>query len=282
MLFFFFIILILCFLQPLLCGKLFFSLILLRSSVAVPMPALVDYGGDDEYYPGGSFYSNPMDLDAFLPTSSHVDLYFCPSKRALICAPVVFGGGEFEQDCTPSIQALPDECLFEIFRHPHSARERSSCAGVSKRWLMLLSTIRKAEICKSRSTCISQMVECSNVEQQNTEFDEISVVNCDEDQEDESNGFLTRCLDGKKATDVRLAAIAVGTSGRGGLGNFQFEEVTLLVELPTLVFRPLPTVALLFGCFLCGMYLLEPNLQHRFKEMVDFLVEEWEEEGLYY
>lgn len=183
------------------------------------MPALLNYGGDDEYYPGGSFYSSPMDLDALLPTSSHVDLYFRPSKRARIGAPVVFGGREFEQECKPSIEALPDECLFEIFRHLHSARERSSCAGVSKRWLMLLSTVRKAEICKSRSVLISQMVECSNVDQQKSESNEISVVNCDEDQEDESNGFLTRCLEGKKSTDVRLAAIAVGTSGRGGLGK---------------------------------------------------------------
>ncbi|XP_022143144.1 EIN3-binding F-box protein 1-like [Momordica charantia] len=169
------------------------------------MPALVNYGGDDEYYPGGSFYPSPMDLDGLLPTSSHVDLYFRPSKRARIGAPVVFGGRELELESSrPSIEALPDECLFEIFRHLHSARERSSCAGVSRRWLMLLSTIRKAEICK---------------EQQKPESDDISIMNGDDDQEVESNGFLTRCLEGKKATDVRLAAIAVGTSGRGGLGK---------------------------------------------------------------
>ncbi|XP_022946703.1 EIN3-binding F-box protein 1-like [Cucurbita moschata] len=168
------------------------------------MPALVNYGGDDECYPGGSFYSSPMDLDGLLPTSSHVDLYFRPSKRARIGASVVFRGREFEQECKQSIDVLPDECLFEIFRHLDSARERSSCAGVSKRWLMLLSTIHKDEICKSRSTSNVRMVEESKPES---------------DREDESNGFLTRCLEGKKATDVRLAAIAVGTSGCGGLGK---------------------------------------------------------------
>ncbi|KZV18880.1 Ein3-binding f-box protein 4 [Dorcoceras hygrometricum] len=33
------------------------------------------------------------------------------------------------------------------------------------------------------------------------------------------DGYLTRCVEGKKATDVRLAAIAVATSTRGGLGK---------------------------------------------------------------
>lgn len=172
---------------------------------------VIGFSGDDE------FYSSPMDLDGLLPSSSHVDLYFRPSKRARIGASVVFGGRQLEQECKPSIDGLPDECLFEIFTHLHSARERSSCAGVSKRWLMLLSSIRKAEICKSRSAATYQMVECSNVEEQKPESEKISIVNCDEDRE--SNGFLTRCLEGKKATDVRLAAIAVGTSGRGGLGK---------------------------------------------------------------
>jgi EIN3-binding F-box protein len=40
----------------------------------------------------------------------------------------------------------------------------------------------------------------------------------DDDLEIECNGYLTRSVDDKKATDLRLAAIAVGTSGRGGLG----------------------------------------------------------------
>ncbi|MCI90277.1 EIN3-binding F-box protein 1-like, partial [Trifolium medium] len=51
----------------------------------------------------------------------------------------------------------------------------------------------------------------------------VSVVetnSSDESDEDfEDDGFLTRRLEGKKATDVRLAAIAVGTGCRGGLGN---------------------------------------------------------------
>ncbi|PIA32403.1 hypothetical protein AQUCO_04500187v1 [Aquilegia coerulea] len=38
-------------------------------------------------------------------------------------------------------------------------------------------------------------------------------------QEIESDGYLTRCLEGKKATDIRLASITVGTGSCGGLGK---------------------------------------------------------------
>ncbi|KAL2545200.1 EIN3-binding F-box protein 1-like [Forsythia ovata] len=40
-----------------------------------------------------------------------------------------------------------------------------------------------------------------------------------EDLEIDADGYLSRCLEEKKATDVRLAAIAVGTRNCGGLGK---------------------------------------------------------------
>ncbi|XP_041006055.1 EIN3-binding F-box protein 1-like [Juglans microcarpa x Juglans regia] len=166
------------------------------------MSTLVNCSGDDEFYPGGSFYSNPADLGRLFSIGSHVDVYCPPSKRARISAPFLFGGNEFEQDKKPSIEILPQECLFEIFRRIPEGKERSSCACVSKQWLMLLSSIRKAEICKE--------LPISN---------NVDMVTGDESQDLESDGYLTRCLVGKKATDVRLAAIAVGTSSRGGLGK---------------------------------------------------------------
>ncbi|KAG5599454.1 hypothetical protein H5410_030824 [Solanum commersonii] len=49
----------------------------------------------------------------------------------------------------PSIEILPDECLFEVFKRLPSGQERSVCACASKRWLMLLSIIHKDEIAKS-------------------------------------------------------------------------------------------------------------------------------------
>ncbi|OIV99909.1 hypothetical protein TanjilG_26247 [Lupinus angustifolius] len=153
----------------------------------------MDFSGDDELYHGSS-----LDLGRLYSIGSNVDVYYPPTKRARITAPFIF---DRVQDRKPSIEVLPDECLFEIFRRLPSAKERTSCACVSKQWLMLLSSICKAEI------------------ERNTSSDDIEKISSNEDQDIEGDGYLTRCLEGKKATDVRLAAIAVGTSGRGGLGK---------------------------------------------------------------
>ncbi|KAJ7978923.1 EIN3-binding F-box protein 1-like [Quillaja saponaria] len=48
---------------------------------------------------------------------------------------------------------------------------------------------------------------------------DIEMITDDEDQDLQSEGYLSRSLEEKKATDVRLAAIAIGTSSRGGLGK---------------------------------------------------------------
>ncbi|CAL0330498.1 unnamed protein product [Lupinus luteus] len=157
------------------------------------MPTLLNYTGDDELYSGSS-----LDLGRLYTIGSNVDVYYSPNKRARIAAPFIF---DCKQDQKSSIEVLPDECLFEIFRRLPSAKERSSCACVSKQWLMLMSSICKAEIERS------------------TSFDDVQMISSDEDQDIEGDGYLTRCLEGTKATDVRLAAIAVGTSGRGGLGK---------------------------------------------------------------
>ncbi|KAM7268768.1 hypothetical protein ACFE04_010934 [Oxalis oulophora] len=154
------------------------------------MPALVNYSGDDEFYSGNSF---PVDLGRLCSIGSHVDVYCPPRKRARIAAP-------FEHNKQPSIDVLPDECLYEIFKHmPAESKERSMSAFVSKHWLSLMTSIRKSEFCK---------------EKVNPDSGDTDTIPCDSD-----DGFLTRCLEGKKATDLRLAAIAVGTSSRGGLGK---------------------------------------------------------------
>lgn len=182
------------------------------------MPTLVNCRGDDEFYPGGSFYSNPVDLGRLFSIGSHVDVYRPPCKRARISAPFVFGGNEFEEDKKPSIDVLPEECLFEIFRRVPEGKERSSCACVSKRWLMLLSSIRKAD----------------DIHKEVPVSDNVDMVTGNEDQDLESDGYLTRCLEGKKATDVRLAAIAVGTRGRGGLGKLSIRGSNSLRGVTTL------------------------------------------------
>ncbi|KAF2318054.1 hypothetical protein GH714_041386 [Hevea brasiliensis] len=140
------------------------------------MPALVNYGGDDEFYSTGSFRTNPIDLGRFYSIGSHVDIYSPPCKRARTSSPFLYGIFEPEQNKQPSIDVLPDECLFEIFR----LAERETTVPVS---------------------------------------DDVEMVSCAENGETGNNGYLTRSLEGKKATDMRLAAISVGTSGHGGLGK---------------------------------------------------------------
>lgn len=149
-------------------------------------------------------YSNLMDSSLILSLGPHVDVYCPPRKRSRISAPFILRSPKIEEEKPCSIDVLPDECLFEIFRRLPGAQERRSCAFVSKRWLMLQSSIRQAEIC-STSPVTDDVVMSSASE--------------DQEQESEAEGYLTRCLEGKKATDIRLASIAVGTSARGGLGK---------------------------------------------------------------
>lgn len=158
------------------------------------MSKLFGFAGDDDFFPGGSIYTNPKEPSLFLSLGRHVDVYFPSNKRSRISAPFVFSGERFEQKRQTSIEVLPDECLFEIFRHLQG-EERSACACVSKRWLGLLSNLSRDELCSKDSA--------------------VQV----EDQEIEGDGFLSRSVEGKKASDIRLAAIAVGTASRGGLGK---------------------------------------------------------------
>ncbi|GMI89226.1 EIN3-binding F box protein 1 [Hibiscus trionum] len=169
------------------------------------MPALVNYSGDDDFYFGASFNrKSSTDFGRLCSISSQADVYCPPRKRARISASFLFGETDFEQNKQPSINDLPDECIFEIFKRLPGARERSSCACVSRQWLMLLTGIRKGEYESSKA--VNENIDSIS--------DDIETIPSLED-----DGYLTRCLEGKKATDVRLAAVAVGTSGRGGLGK---------------------------------------------------------------
>nr|AEK81539.1 EIN3 binding F-box 1 [Dianthus caryophyllus] len=137
------------------------------------------FSGEDELYGGRS--SNPSAM-------SHVDVYGPPNKRQRVNAPFVLWGSNPEQNTRSSINVLPDECMFEVFRRL-PPQERSNCACVSKQWLTILTGIRRSEMSSTLSVQSS----------------------------DDVDSCLTRSVEGKKATDVRLAAIAVGTASRGGL-----------------------------------------------------------------
>ncbi|KAK1418487.1 hypothetical protein QVD17_27632 [Tagetes erecta] len=154
------------------------------------MPTLVNYSGDDEHYKGRSLCSlNSTRL------FSVQDFYTQPYKRARIHDLYSLYSNKDEN---PSIEILPDECLYEIFRRLSGSQTRSISACVSKHWLMVMSNVRNSEL------------ESNKVKVNNKSLN---------DDEQENDGYLTRSLEGKKATDNRLAAIAVGTSARGGLGK---------------------------------------------------------------
>ncbi|KAK9058900.1 hypothetical protein SSX86_023745 [Deinandra increscens subsp. villosa] len=161
---------------------------------SIPLPEMVKFlvdvweeEGEDVLYHGVSKYQTCEDSDVFLSLGRRVDVYFPSCKRSRVSAPFVFSEQLSKKQQT-TIDVLPDECLFEILRRVSGGQEKSSCASVSKRWLMLLSTIHRNEQKKAQDF-------------------------------DKSGGSLTRCLKGKKATNIRLAAIGVGSGNLGGLGE---------------------------------------------------------------
>lgn len=190
------------------------------------MSKVFDFSGDDAFYHGGAVYPSPKESSLFLSLGHHVDVYFPPCKRSRVTAPFVFTE---KQKKLPSIDVLPDECLFEVLRRLSDGKERSACASVSKRWLMLSSSIRGDETFVSD---LSPSLETEERSTQSTPFKPVDCIKKDEvvdpngvevieaeAQDIKGEGHLSRCLDGKKATDVRLAAIAVGTASHGGLGK---------------------------------------------------------------
>ncbi|KAJ8480186.1 hypothetical protein OPV22_023913 [Ensete ventricosum] len=176
------------------------------------MAALVNYGGGDDLCPLFSGSSR------FLSLGLNVDVYCPPCKRARVIAPLGFSfsfsfrGREevaAEKQQPRSIDTLPDECLFEILSRLPGEKERSSCACVSKRWLMLLISIRSSELAAGMKTTDESVKK---------PMPDLSNGVCAE-KERENNGYLTRRLDAEEATDMRLASIAFGSCSRGGLGR---------------------------------------------------------------
>ncbi|XP_047973081.1 EIN3-binding F-box protein 1-like [Salvia hispanica] len=178
------------------------------------MSKVFDFSGDI-----GFMFQKPKESRPFLSLGSHVDVYFPPSKRSRVNAPFVVSEYPKEQ---PSIEVLPDECLFEIFRRL-GGEERSACASVSKRWLMLLSSICADEICSSVAQTMEPEIvsDCKKADESAKPKEKVESVDLNDEEcvDADPQGYLSRCLEGKKASDVRLAAISVGTASRGGLGK---------------------------------------------------------------
>ena len=100
---------------------------------------------------GGCLVSAPAELSALFCRGGAVQ----QRKRALVAASAVAAAAA---ECVraaekqrqlplplPSLDALPDECLFEILRRVPGGRGRGASACVSRRWLALLAGIRASE-----------------------------------------------------------------------------------------------------------------------------------------
>nr|CAB3449247.1 unnamed protein product [Digitaria exilis] len=171
------------------------------------MPAFYAYGD------GGCLVSAPAELSGL----------FCRAavqqrKRTLVAASAVAAAAA---ECVraakkqrqqlavlPSLDALPDECLFEILRRVPGGRDRGTSACVSRRWLALLGSIRASELGQAAAA-----VDTPALPDLNEEF----VMEEEDKDETPADPCVERVLEGKEATDVRLAAMAVVAGSRGGL-----------------------------------------------------------------
>ncbi|KAF3680088.1 putative protein FAR-RED IMPAIRED RESPONSE 1-like isoform X1 [Capsicum annuum] len=198
----------------------------------VPVCKLFDNSGNGASFPWEVFYPSPKKSSLVSSLEQNEDVHFPSRKRICVPASFVASSESFEQKNLPAIEVLPDECLFEVFRRLPSGQERSSCACVSKRWLTVLSSIPRDETFASKPNLPSKAEEGS-IQNKIGEIAQSNGVEAEAEARDiEGEGYLTRWLDGKKATDIRLAAIAVGTASHGGLeklsiqGNNPYRGVT--------------------------------------------------------
>ncbi|GAB2210566.1 hypothetical protein Drorol1_Dr00015834 [Drosera rotundifolia] len=147
----------------------------------------INYNGKDELCRSRYSLRSSVDPDFLLNVDTFFNGQNLPHKRAC-------GSSSTPrfQPGSKSIEALPDECLFETLRRL-AGRERCTCASVSKRWLKTLTTIAKPDLC--HKSLYAELMEYKNV------------------------GLFTMELSGGKVTDTKLAAIAVCTATRGGLGK---------------------------------------------------------------
>ncbi|XP_057859945.2 EIN3-binding F-box protein 1 [Cryptomeria japonica] len=205
---------------------------------------------DEDFYIRGPKNSSRLEFCGFLPVSSCMEISCHPRKKSRHNASLLQGESNFKRDAKDLINMLPDECLLEIFRWLPGPKDRSVCAGVSKHWLMLQSSFSRTEL-KYRSQPFpkpfgeslsvnsnkiakpgaANLDDESNDDCSGAAAEEEGIIDADIDrkgvtqkgmskkQSVQATGDLTRCLEGKKANDIRLAAIAVCTGGCGGLGK---------------------------------------------------------------
>lgn len=155
---------------------------------------------------GPNFIVDPSVYQSPTPLA---DVYWLRLKRRRVCAAadslIVQGyekddGSNWPIRQRSSLDALPDECLFEILRRVAGRRERSISACVSKRWLMLLGTFCSSD--EPPAPRLNHQLDLS----ERADDDAVKV----EGSADENGRRPRRSFEGDGATDVRLVAMAIG------------------------------------------------------------------------
>ncbi|KAE8820654.1 hypothetical protein D1007_01405 [Hordeum vulgare] len=108
----------------------------------------------------------------------------------------------------PTLDALPEGCLFEVLRRVQGARARGASSCISRRWLALLRGIRASEIKRAHAPAVPDLNQ---------------VFVCEDEDEDEGGaeaasarpGRSERTLEGEAATDVALTAAPAGLKAIG-------------------------------------------------------------------
>lgn len=175
------------------------------------MPAFHAYGD------GGCLVSAPAELAGLFCRGGGgvVVVQRQQRKRSFVAASAVAAAAaecvraskkQQRQPPQPSLDALPDECLFEVLRRLPGGRERADSACVSRRWLALLASIRASELGQATAAAPPSLPDLNEEFVMEEDTDDSPVDPC-----------VERVLEGKEATDVRLAAMAVVAGSRGGL-----------------------------------------------------------------
>lgn len=174
------------------------------------MPAFRAYGD------GGCLVSAPAELSGMFCRGGAGGVVQVQQqrKRTLVAATAVAAAAaeyvraskKVRLPAQPSLDALPDECLFEVLRRLPGGRERADSACVSHRWLALLASIRASELGHHSAAAAPSLPDL------NEEF-----VMEDDSSSPAADPSVERVLEGKEATDIRLAAMAVVAGSRGGL-----------------------------------------------------------------
>lgn len=119
---------------------------------------------------------------------------------------------------------LPDECISQIFSLLPDTNDRGACALVCRRWLQIQGLLGWNGAAPFAVGPVESKSASKKAADSKSGDNENSSTDCkaDGNGEDDSSattGDLSRCLEGRHASDTRLLSMAIGLPSRGGLNR---------------------------------------------------------------